>query len=110
MMDLLLDCSIFFPVMGNRGNYYQISGLPVSDQKPPQTLRDTSLHAGGLAGTKSTSARVLVEHRTPNNIAFVRSRMMYAKAALNAKGGIRFGMRHIRSCNAPEYIIWQLTK
>jgi hypothetical protein len=28
----------------------------------------------------------------------VRSRMLYAKAALNAKGGIRFGMRHIRWC------------
>lgn len=44
--------------------------------------------------------------RTPCKISFVRSRMFYAKAALNANGGIRFGMRHIRqwpSTQSAEY-------
>jgi hypothetical protein len=35
-------------------------------------------------------------NRKPSAITFVRSRMFYARAALNAKGGVRFGMRHIR--------------
>lgn len=34
---------------------------------------------------------------TPSSIIFVRNRMMYARGALNAQGGIRFGLRHIRT-------------
>jgi hypothetical protein len=34
---------------------------------------------------------------TPARITFVRNRMLYARAALNAKGTIRFGLRHIRT-------------
>ena len=37
-----------------------------------------------------------IEPRKLTAIRFVRSRMLYARAALNAKGGVRFGMRHIR--------------
>ena len=33
---------------------------------------------------------------TPASIVFVRNRMLYARAALNAQGGVRFGFRHIR--------------
>lgn len=33
---------------------------------------------------------------SPAAITFVRSRMYYARAALNAKGRVTFGMRHIR--------------
>ena len=33
---------------------------------------------------------------TPASIVFVRNRMFYARAALNAQGGVRFGLRHIR--------------
>jgi telomerase reverse transcriptase len=31
MMDMLTDCAIFRPVNGERGNYYQLSGPPISD-------------------------------------------------------------------------------
>lgn len=34
--------------------------------------------------------------RQPSSITFVRNRMMHARAALNAKGEVRFGLRHIR--------------
>jgi telomerase reverse transcriptase len=34
--------------------------------------------------------------RTPSNIVFVRNRMLYARAALNAQGSVTFGLRHIR--------------
>jgi hypothetical protein len=34
--------------------------------------------------------------RTPGNITFVRNRMLYARAALNSKGEVHIGLRHIR--------------
>lgn len=34
--------------------------------------------------------------KSPATIIFVRNRMFYARAALNAKGKVRFGLRHIR--------------
>ena len=36
------------------------------------------------------------EHNT-TAISFVRTRMLYARPALNAKGKVTFGLRHIRS-------------
>lgn len=36
--------------------------------------------------------------RRPTEIIFVRSRMLYARAALNARGSVQFGLRHIRKC------------
>lgn len=33
---------------------------------------------------------------SPATISFVRNRMFYARAALNAKGKVTFGLRHIR--------------
>jgi hypothetical protein len=33
---------------------------------------------------------------SPAAISFVHHRMLYARAALNAQGGVRFGLRHIR--------------
>lgn len=98
MMDMLMDCAIFYPLQGDLGNYYQLSGPPISDlnldQVPKEALPDTIL--AKLASRQPSS--LTSEDRTPCKIAFVRSRMFYAKAALNAKGGIRFGMRHIRRC------------
>lgn len=39
--------------------------------------------------------------RKPTDIAFVRSRMLYARAALNARGLVHFGLRHIRRFQFP---------
>src|ERR1700761_6831696 len=33
---------------------------------------------------------------SPATITFVRNRMLYARAALNAQGQVRFGLQHIR--------------
>jgi hypothetical protein len=96
IMNLLLECAIFSPVKGGVGNYYQLSGVPISDLKSEDTRKTESdknaVH--GAANPKflhDTSGQ-----KSPSTIIFVRSRMLYAKAALNAKGGVRFGMRHIR--------------
>lgn len=34
--------------------------------------------------------------KSPAAISFVRNRMFYARAALNTKGRVTFGLRHIR--------------
>lgn len=34
--------------------------------------------------------------KSPSEIAFVRNRMLYARAAFNARGLVQFGLRHIR--------------
>ena len=98
MMDMLTDCGLFAPVEGGgRGNFHQLSGWPLSelnvdDPVPPRRY----LVPGDLPVKNAGSDEV----RTPSTIRFVRSRMLYARAALNAKGGVRFGMRHIRELNA----------
>ncbi|KAI9832402.1 MAG: hypothetical protein M1819_004390 [Sarea resinae] len=99
MIDLVLDCGIFSPVSKGIGNFYQISGVPLSElsvlekepslyMKPPQT-------AHGVIPLNNPPAIL----HTPGNIVFVRSRMLYARAAVNAKGEVSFGMRHIHVLN-----------
>lgn len=92
-MNLLLDCALFCPVSGGAGNFYQLSGVPLPDLQADQK------HGHQNEAATVTKLPVLTqgfEPRSPSSITFVRSRMLYAKAALNAKGGVRFGMRHIR--------------
>jgi hypothetical protein len=102
VMDLLLDCAIFRPIPGDLGNYYQLSGVPISELKPDQQcksdLKDNDgVPVGDCKTVKLSSAlKSPSAMKSPSAITFVRSRMLYAKAALNAKGGVRFGMRHIR--------------
>ncbi|KAK6841330.1 oxoglutarate iron-dependent oxygenase [Apiospora arundinis] len=92
MMDLLLDSSLFVSVGSSQGNYYQISGLP---------LYDTELLATTHEDTKNTSADF---QRSTTEINFVRSRMLYARPALNARGLVHFGLRHIHVLNRSPYI------
>lgn len=92
MMDMLTDCAIFLPVDEKGTNYYQLSGPPMFDLQPITAGNTVVTHAHPIVGPSESPT----EELSPRQVAFVRSRMFYAKAALNAKGGIRFGMRHIR--------------
>ncbi|KAL1956097.1 hypothetical protein VTO42DRAFT_7616 [Malbranchea cinnamomea] len=89
MLHLLLDCGLFIQLEGAKsGTYYQLSGIPLVDLQtspiPKRTPKDVyppkPIH-------------------TPGDIVFVRRRMFYARAALNAKGQVRFGLRHIHVLN-----------
>ena len=42
------------------------------------------------------ATKASMELHMPGSITLVRNRMFYARAALNAKGEVRFGLRHIR--------------
>ncbi len=95
MLDLLVDCAIFGSVKAGKGNLYQLGGIPVSELQPLSQ-----------AGNKETSttpdvATTNAELR-PSEISFVRSRMLYARAALNARGLVHFGLRHIRTSTLPR--------
>ena len=118
MVDLILDCGIFLPVEAGRGSYYQLSGqsitpgfvavLMIKTGEPlgdlPNVLRNvrTPLVQGcGLRARESITNKSNVIY-PPAGITFVRNRMLYARAALNAQHEIRFGLRHIRMFATPN--------
>lgn len=98
MIDMLTDCGLFPPVEGSQsdGNLLQLSGIPISDLQPVPVLDSISGAVSRINFTAKRPNSLTSEDRKPNTITFVRGRMLYARAALNAKGGVRFGMRHIR--------------
>jgi telomerase reverse transcriptase len=90
MIDLLADHAIFRLVKVGKSNLYQLCGIPITELEPlpPQQLLEKQ-------PTLAVSTKPTAELR-PSDISFVRSRMLYARAALNAKGLVHFGLRHIR--------------
>ncbi|KAI1498263.1 hypothetical protein F5X99DRAFT_336353 [Biscogniauxia marginata] len=86
MIDLLLDCAIFVSVNGGVNNFCQISGRPLSEI---EALTSQTLEVDNV--------------KNPSEIIFVRNRMLYARAALNARGLVHFGLRHIHVLNRSPY-------
>jgi len=82
MIDLLADYAIFRSVEAGIGNFYQLSGIPISELTPV-----------GVRPVDKTNPL------PPSEIKLVRSRMLYARAALNARGLVHFGLRHIHVLN-----------
>lgn len=99
MMGLLLDCCIFLPVPGNMGNFYQLSGTPLSDWTLEKTAKSRLPSITFHPETPKDALLLKRENRMPGAITFVRSRILYARAALNARGGVRFGLLHIHALN-----------
>ncbi len=89
MIDLLLDCSIFLGIESGKDNLYQLSGISISELKPSTSNPISRTPARKSLDSKDSGL-------SPTEITFVRSRMMYARAALNARGSVHFGLRHIR--------------
>ncbi|MCJ1247012.1 hypothetical protein MMC30_004223 [Trapelia coarctata] len=102
VLDLILDCGVFKSVESRKGNFYQLSGVPVSELPTIEKRESISSHLlngrGGILRRTETPKTSAAPH-TPTNIAFIRSRMMYARSALNAKGDVQFGLRHIHVFN-----------
>lgn len=83
-------------------------GIPLSERQVAPKLPENRPIGGkgntNPEGAKATAAKQAVagpELHSPGNISFVRSRMLYARGALNARGEVRFGLRHIRKCLWP---------
>lgn len=83
MLNLLLDCAIFLHLSAGKDNYYQLSGVPISDLTPLKKLCE-----------RVESKRVPKKTLSANNISFAHHRILYVKPSLNSKGDVRFGMKH----------------
>ena len=73
-------------------------GVPLGELK---TLSQLVIPPNQIGAVKLASLDSVL--RAPAGITFVRNRMLYARAALNGNGGIRFGLRHIRKSHI---VIW----
>ena len=98
MRTLLLDCGIFTNVNSNQSELVQISGLPLCNLS---TLTSQWTKSTVERNPTSDHRRQVVEKspRTMNQVTIVRSRILYARPALNAHGNIRFGLQHIHVLN-----------
>ncbi|OBT59037.1 hypothetical protein VE04_01035 [Pseudogymnoascus sp. 24MN13] len=88
--DLLVDCGIFLAVGNGRGNYFQICGLPLGDLQ--------ILDQGGRSELSGRTPTLPID-RSPSSIAFLRSKILYARPTLNSRGAVTFGLRHIHVLN-----------
>ncbi|KAI0486254.1 hypothetical protein F4859DRAFT_362594 [Xylaria cf. heliscus] len=88
MIDLLLDCAIFVAIDVGTNNICQISG---------RTLSNIPIYLPGLASRETSTAK------TSSELVFVRNRMFYSKAALNTRGQVQFGLRHIHVLNRSPF-------
>ena len=76
------------------------TGVPLTDLQPMAVSKATAMDAmksSGLEAPPSRNGPSKHERKSPSAITFVRNRMFYARAVLNAKGKVRFGLRHIRA-------------
>ena len=103
MLDMIIQCGIFVKVESGKGNFYQLSGTPMTDMKviePTESITRSILpYAAEKGKTPPVATEAIVGCRTPASICFVRNRMFYARAALNTKGKVNFGLRHIHALN-----------
>jgi telomerase reverse transcriptase len=112
MIDLILDCGIFQSVESGRGNYFQLSGRFLTLEVSMLTLMltaigiplgDLELNPAVCTSVPMTDAArrhksvTVPSASLPGSIVFVRNRILYARPALNKKGRVRFGLRHIRT-------------
>lgn len=97
MRNLLLDCAIFLRLSAGKDNYYQLSGVPISNLTPLQDVQDS---AKSKQGSKKTLS--------PKNVSFARHRILYGKPCLNSKGEVCFGMKHshvlLRCADSRDYM------
>ena len=75
-----------------------IPGVPLSEKTPLNSKHTSSAVPSDARGKQRNEMQAVL--RKPSEIRFVRHRMLYARAALNAKGDVAFGLRHIRKSNA----------
>ena len=97
LQSLVLDCGIFIPLKSGKGNFYQLSGIPLSDLKVLDTSRQAK--EDPAVSLDPEKPEQISEHRKLAQIIFVRNRMFHAKPGLNARGNVLFGLKHIHVFN-----------
>ncbi|KIX93323.1 uncharacterized protein Z520_10966 [Fonsecaea multimorphosa CBS 102226] len=82
---LLLDCGVFTRIAGGRDNYFQLSGVPISELPQIHTTPP---------GRAILPKRRDIQRQRPGDIRFVRNRMFYARPFLNTVGKVKVGLHH----------------
>ncbi|KAM3066909.1 Telomerase reverse transcriptase [Clarireedia jacksonii] len=103
MVDLILDCGIFLPIENGNGSYHQLSGPPLSELRT-LSIAETPGKADLSGQHEKKSKRRTPQSHTASEIVFVRNRMLYGKASLNARGEVKSGLRHIHALNRYPYV------
>ncbi|KAM4059685.1 telomerase ribonucleoprotein complex - RNA binding domain-containing protein [Hirsutella rhossiliensis] len=91
MVDLLMDCSIFLALEAGSGNYYQLSGSPLSELD----LSNRSL-------TSRHESHAVA--RRISDIAIMRRHIFYAKPELTALGRAQPGYRRTHILNRCPHV------
>jgi telomerase reverse transcriptase len=58
--------------------------------------KESIINVRGPSSANGKQSKYFMETRTPARVLFVRNRILYARAALNTQGSVRYGFRHIR--------------
>lgn len=71
------------------------AGFPLGDLKiVTQDAITSNVEPGTL--TRRETRDTKIDSLSTSSIVLLRNRILYAKAAFNASGAVRFGLRHIR--------------
>lgn len=89
---MLVECGIFTPV-ADSSNLIQLSGVPMCDLD----VRSVYPAESGAKPEPWTTSQL--KDRGLSDIRFVRHRMLYARAALNSREEVRFGLNPIHALN-----------
>lgn len=103
IVDLLLNCGLYAQVEKSQGIYYQICGkimwsslkVDSSLTRAGPSLTELKPLAVVSGGPENLKVDITIP-RKASQIRIVRNRILYARAAFNARGEIAFGLRHIR--------------
>jgi telomerase reverse transcriptase len=76
-------------------NFNGRKGQPLSELRT-LSVAETPGKASPARNDEKDSRGQIAQSRTASEIIFVRNRMLYGKAALNARGEVKSGLLHIR--------------
>lgn len=93
--ELLVECGVFVPV-ADSSNLKQLSGVPLSEQKPWQNTVDevpkVNCKNPALTRAQVTTSQTQVKQRGLSDVRLVRHRMLYARYSVNARNRVQIGL------------------
>ena len=87
LSNLLLDCGIFVRMSAGKDNYFQLSGIPLSElttsrnQNPPPK--------------ESRKVNQLERRVDLSRIRFVRNRILYSRPTMSRASQVKIGLKHV---------------
>lgn len=87
LSNLLLDCGIFVRMSAGKDNYFQLSGVPLSELTPNRNQNPPPKESCKTNG---------VEQRLDlSRIRFVRNRILYSRPTMSRAGKVKVGLKHV---------------